>query len=54
MLPKNITRAMMMNYIGSDQDPVDYLHQVITGSYPLEHFQRDVIAYEEENDNHEK
>jgi hypothetical protein len=49
--PLNITVDMMMNYIGSDQNPIDYLHQLITGEYLIEDFQRDVIAYEEESDN---
>ena len=40
-----VTKDMIEAFIGSDQEPLDYLEEIANGTYKHEHFIEDVIDY---------
>ncbi len=44
--PKSLTMDDMMQFIGSEQDPKDYLLELLQGKYSIADFRSDVANYE--------
>jgi len=40
-----VTKEMIEAFIGSDQEPLDYLEEIANGDYKAEQFKEDVINY---------
>tara|TARA_R110000782_G_scaffold269799_2_gene368609 strand:- start:503 stop:646 length:144 start_codon:yes stop_codon:yes gene_type:complete len=40
-----VTKEMIEAFIGSDQEPLDYLEEIANGTYKAEQFIEDVIDY---------
>ena len=51
MRRKKITREMIERFIGSDNDPIDYLVEIANNEYPVKTFKRDIVDYNIDEEN---
>jgi len=44
-MAKVITKELMMSFIGSEQDPIEYLLEIANGEYTAEQFNKDILNH---------